>query len=92
VRLAWKYLTRPRLDPLAMIAQNRSVMAFNLIWLWDEAARLPEAIDRTSRLVPAPHVGRQFDFADAPAAMRYLQGGDSIGKVVLVVRDGPGAA
>jgi len=92
VRLAWKYLTRPRLDPLAMIAQNRSVMAFNLIWLWDEAARLPEAIGQTSRLVPAPHVGRQFDFADAPAAMRYLQSGDSIGKVVLVVRDEPGAA
>jgi len=89
VRLAWKYLRRPRLDPLAMIAQNRSVMAFNLIWLWDEAARLPEVIAQTGLLVPAPHVGRQFDFVDAPAAMRFLQSGDSIGKVVLVVRDEP---
>jgi alcohol dehydrogenase len=88
LRLAWKYLRRPRLDPLAMIAQNRSVMAFNLIWLWDDVERLPEAFAQASRVVPAPHVGRQFDFSEAPQALRHLQSGDSIGKVVLVVRAG----
>jgi NADPH:quinone reductase-like Zn-dependent oxidoreductase len=35
-----------------------------------------------------PHVGKRFAFADAPAAMRYLQGGGSVGKVVLEVDAG----
>jgi len=92
LRLAWKYLRRPRLDPLAMIAENRSVMAFNLIWLWDDVERLPEAFAQASRVVPAPHVGRQFDFSEAPKALRHLQSGDSIGKVVLLVRAGNDAS
>jgi NADPH:quinone reductase-like Zn-dependent oxidoreductase len=86
LRLALKYLRRPRLDPLRMIAENRSVMAFNLIWLWEHADRLSRAYDR---LAPQekrpPFIGRRFAFADAPAALRYLQSGESIGKVVLEV-------
>ncbi|HWT79468.1 MAG TPA: zinc-binding dehydrogenase [Candidatus Methylomirabilis sp.] len=30
-------------------------------------------------------MGRRFAFADAPTALRYLQSGESIGKVVLEV-------
>ena len=86
LRLALRYLCRPRLDPLQMIAGNRSVMAFNLIWLWDHADRLPQAYDRLTRLVRTPpFVGRRFAFDDAPAALRHLQSGESIGKVVLEV-------
>ncbi len=86
LRLALKYLRRPRLDPLRMIAENRSVMAFNLIWLWEHADRLSRAYDRLGPLVQSPpYIGRRFAFADAPAALRYLQSGESIGKVVLEV-------
>ena len=84
LRLAWRYLRRPRLDPLQMIQENRSVMAFNLIWLWDQADRLPRAFAEIERLFQAPPlVGRRFPFAEAPAALRHLQSGESIGKVVL---------
>lgn len=86
LRLALKYMRRPRLDPLRMIAENRSVMAFNLIWLWDHADRLARAYDWLAHLVQRPpFVGRRFGFDDAPAALRYLQSGESIGKVVLEV-------
>jgi len=86
VRLALRYLRRPRLDPLQMIAQNKSVMAFNLIWLWGQADRLPRAYDQLSRFVQRPpFIGRRFSFAEAPAALRYLQSGESVGKVVLEV-------
>jgi alcohol dehydrogenase len=85
VRLAWRYLTRPRVDPLQMIAENRGVMGFNLIWLWDALDRLPAALDAIARLVQRPPlVGATFPFADAPAGMRHLQSGRSVGKVVLV--------
>jgi synaptic vesicle membrane protein VAT-1 len=85
-RLGWQYLTRPRIDPGHMISANRSVMGFNLIWLWQRAELLPAAYDDLSRFIQRPpHVGREFAFADAPAAMRFLQSGQSVGKVVLVV-------
>jgi alcohol dehydrogenase len=85
-RLAFEYLRRPRLDPLAMIAANRSLMAFNLIWLWDRTERLPEAYAALERLVPgAPFVSEEFPFERAPQALRRLQSGETIGKVVLVV-------
>jgi alcohol dehydrogenase len=85
-RLMLRYLRRPRLDPLEMIAENRGVLAFNLIWLWEKADRLPHAYDELRRVVPGPPpVGRTFPFAEAPAAMRHLQSGLSIGKVVLEV-------
>jgi synaptic vesicle membrane protein VAT-1 len=84
--LGWRYLRRPRLDPLAMISANRSLMAFNLIWLWERAERLPDACAALERLVPRPpHVGARFPFERAPDAMRLLQGGKTVGKVVLAV-------
>lgn len=84
--LAWRYLRRPRLDPLAMISSNRSLMAFNLIWLWERAERLPEGYAALERLLPRPpHVGARFPFDRALEAMRLLQSGETIGKVVLCV-------
>ncbi|MCB1323076.1 MAG: zinc-binding dehydrogenase, partial [Leptospiraceae bacterium] len=35
LKLAYQYLRRPRLDPVAMISENKSLMAFNLICLWE---------------------------------------------------------
>jgi alcohol dehydrogenase len=86
LRLALRYLCRPRLDPLRMIAENKSVMAFNLIWLWDQADRLPHVYSQALRVIRTPpFVGRCFAFSEAPAALRYLQSGESIGKVVLEI-------
>ena len=31
-----QWLTRPKLDPLEMISENKAVIGFNLIWLWDQ--------------------------------------------------------
>ena len=83
-RLLARYLRRPRIDPLQLMTPNRSVIGFNLIWLWDQADRLPEAYAALQSLCPEPpFVGRRFPFDQAPAAMRFLQSGSSIGKVVL---------
>jgi synaptic vesicle membrane protein VAT-1 len=83
-RLLVRYLRRPRIDPLSLMSRNRSVMGFNLIWLWDQAHRLPEAYAALQDLCREPPlVGRRFPFAEAPVAMRFLKSGNSIGKVVL---------
>jgi len=54
--------------------------------LWEQVDRLPRAYEQMARLVQRPPlVGRRFGFADAPAALRFLQSGESIGKIVLEV-------
>ena len=82
--LAWRWLRRPRLDPLAMISTNRSFMAFNLIWMWEAVDRVPAAIAAVRALAAEPpHIGERFPFEQAPAALRRLQSGRTVGKVIL---------
>lgn len=86
LRLAWQYLRRPRLDPLAMISQNRGLRAFNLIWLWEEVHRLPEAMQESLHwIAEAPLIGGRFKFDHALDALHTLQGGLTTGKLVLIV-------
>jgi len=83
-RLALRYLRRPRIDPLQLMTTNRSVMGFNLIWLWKEAHRLSEAFAALERVcTEPPMIGRRFTFDEAPAAIDWLKSGESMGKVVL---------
>jgi len=37
--------------------------------------------------LPPPHVGETFSFDDAPSALRRLQTGKTVGKLVLEVGD-----
>lgn len=84
IRLAGKYLTRPRIDPLAMMAANRTVIGFNLVWLWAQVERLAPALKQCMTLLPdPPYVGARFPFDDVPSALRFLQKGESVGKVVV---------
>jgi len=83
---AWNYLRRPRYDPLSMISANKSVMGFNLIWLWHDQALIARLTDEVLALdLAPPHVGRTFPFDEAHAALEHLRSGRSIGKVVLTL-------
>ena len=85
-RLAWQYVRRPRLDPMRLIDRNRSVMGFNLIWLFEQAERIRGAAAASLTLSPAaPHISREFAFARLPDALRALQSGTTTGKVVVSV-------
>jgi synaptic vesicle membrane protein VAT-1 len=87
-KLAWQYLRRPRVDPMRLIDQNRAVLGFNLIWLFHEARRLPDAFAAARALIEMPPcIGARFPFAELPAALRALQSGRTVGKVVVLVRD-----
>jgi synaptic vesicle membrane protein VAT-1 len=86
LRLAWRYIRRPRPDPLEMISANKSIMGFNLIWLWEQHALFHSMMSRIAELqLPPPHIGARFPFDAAPKALRYLQSGRSIGKVILEI-------
>jgi len=82
--LAWKFFTRPRPDLLDMISRNRSVMGFNLIWLWERLAELRETFQKMEKArLSAPFIDREFEFTEAKDALRYLYSGKSRGKVLL---------
>jgi len=85
-RLAWHWLRRPRLDPLAMMTRNCGLLAFNLIWLWESPERLPEAYAALAALdLEPPLIGARYPFAAAREALAQLQSGRTIGKSVLHV-------
>ena len=78
-----KYLNRPKLDPLSLANRNKSVMGFNLIYLWEEED-LQEFLFRMSNLnLGKPHIGHIYSFSDLPSALKLFQSGGTIGKVVI---------
>ncbi|MFV8784031.1 zinc-binding dehydrogenase [Microbulbifer sp. SA54] len=84
LKAAWLYLKRPRYDAMDMISSNKSVLAFNLIWLWQEQALFDALLTSCASLnLPAPHVGHVFPFSSALEAIECLRSGRSMGKVTL---------
>ena len=83
-KLAYKYLTRPKVDPLRMIEQNRAVMAFNLIWIYDRVEFLRKLLDEVIKLnLPKPIINHTFSFKNFPKAIRELKSGKTTEKVVM---------
>lgn len=81
-----KFLSRPRVDPLSLSNTNRSVMGFNLIYLWDRPEELKGMIkDILNMNLQKPHIGKVFSFGNLMEALRYFQSGRSIGKVVVKI-------
>ena len=85
-RLLWQYLTRPRIDPQSLPELNKSVMGFNLIWLYERATLMHELLREMEALdLGRPVVGHTFPFTEAREAIRLFQSGRTVGKVVLEV-------
>jgi len=85
-RLLWQYLTRPKTDPQRLPELNKSVMGFNLIWLYERAELMHGILGEIAGLdVGKPNVGAKFEFADMAGAVRAFQGGMTVGKVVVSV-------
>lgn len=83
-KLAWKYLTRATLDPQKMIEENKSVMGFNLIWLYEQEELMQEVLSGLNKLdIGKPHVGHIFNFEQMHEAIQLFQSGHTVGKVVV---------
>lgn len=88
LKAAWQFLKRPKYDIMPMISDNKSIMAFNLIWLWENKTLLKEQLAAMQQVnIAPPYVGHTFDFENALDAIECLRSGRSRGKVVLTVND-----
>jgi len=88
-KLAVDWLRTPRFNPLDLTNDNKSVMAFNLSYLFEEKELLAEAMQRLMQLVAEkkirPPSTRAFDFERVADAHRALESGTTTGKLVLRV-------
>lgn len=84
VKLGWKYLTRPKIDPQKMIESNKAILGFNLIWLYQKKALMHQILREMEQLnLRAPYIGHAFDFEDLHKALKLFQSGVTSGKVII---------
>jgi len=87
-RLAWLYLTRPKIDPQKMIETNKGILGFNLIWLYDRKELMKRILKELEELnMEAPYIGHQFKFEQMHDALKLFQSGKTVGKVVLTIEN-----
>ena len=81
-----KYLKRPLIDPMKLPNSNKTVVGFNLIWLYNQVEKYHRVVrELTDLALPAPMIGESYPFEELPAAIRKLQSGSTVGKVVVEV-------
>jgi alcohol dehydrogenase len=86
LKLIRQYWKRPRLDPTRMIEWNKSVMAFNLIHLYDKKHYFSHYLSELAKLdIGKPHIGQTYPFSDLIKAVRFFQSGNTVGKVIIQV-------
>jgi NADPH:quinone reductase-like Zn-dependent oxidoreductase len=87
-KLIVDYLRTPRFNPLEMTTQSRSVLAFNLSYLFDRTAFLSEAMTQLGGWLETgaikPPAVTTYAFDDVADAHRDLESAQTVGKLVLI--------
>lgn len=85
-KLIWKYLRRPKIDPQTMIGYNKSVMGFNLVYLFDQVHLMHIILEKLSAMnLGKPIISKKYPFESLPEALREFQSGRTTGKLVINV-------
>ncbi len=86
-KLIWSWLRTPRFNPIDLPNQNRSIISFNLSFLFNREDLLDEGMSDMLRWIKEgkikPPVTRCFPLADAAAAHQAIESGQSVGKLIL---------
>ncbi len=89
-KLAVDWLRTPRFDPLKMTNDNRSVMGFNLSYLFERKHELLPALERLVGWAEAGEIApprvTEFPLDQVAAAHRLIESGTTTGKLVLLTR------
>jgi len=83
-KMLWRYFKRPKIDPLRLPTQNKSLMGFNLIYLYEQTDMMHQMLAQLQALQLKPqHIGHVFSFEEMHKAIRLFQRGETVGKVVV---------
>lgn len=88
LKLAWDWLRTPRFNPLELTTLNRSVMGFNLSYMFSHTSLLERSMARLLELADAdvlrPPPVSTYRLSDVAKAQHDLETGQTVGKLVLV--------
>lgn len=88
-KLAWKYVTRPTFDPLQMVQDNKGVLGFNVVYLFEQKETFRSLMSELLEFIAAgkirPLPVTTFPFVDPARAHRAIESGSTVGKLVLTV-------
>lgn len=88
LKLAWDWLRTPRFNPLELTTTSRSVLAFNLSYLFDRTELMGEAMGLLTQMLaegrfrPLPVTAYPLD--EVARAHQDLESGQTVGKLVLI--------
>lgn len=89
LRLAWDYLRTPKFSPFSMTNRNRSVLAFNLSFLFERSARLGAGMHQLLAWSEAgrlrPPATTCYPLEEVAQAHRDLESGNTVGKLILTL-------
>lgn len=79
-----EHITRPKFDPQMMVQDNRGILGFNLIYLYEKVELMRKLLEELNQLdLGKPHVGHMFGFDQLREAITLFQSGKTVGKVVV---------
>lgn len=91
LRLLWDYWRTPCFDPLRMSNANRSVLAFNLSFLFDRAELLDGAMGELLGWLAEGRIRLSqtsaYPLEQVAEAQRALESGQTVGKLILTLGD-----
>ncbi|GAB3532873.1 medium chain dehydrogenase/reductase family protein [Pontibacter brevis] len=83
-RLLWKFIQRPKIDPLRLPTENKSLMGFNLIYLYEQTDMMHDMLRGLQALQLKPqHIGHVYPLEEMHEAISLFQRGKTVGKVVV---------
>lgn len=86
LKIIWKFITRPKIDPMNLTNTNRGILGFNLIYLYEKARLMHQYLEEIKTLdIGKPRIGHVLSLVQLPEAVRLLQSGKTTGKVVVKV-------
>jgi len=89
LKLARDYLRTPRFSPFDLTTRNRSVLGFNLSFLFDRGDLLARGLERITGWLragsPVPPPVTTWPFEQVADAHRALESGRTVGKLVLML-------
>lgn len=87
-KLIWGWLKTPRFNPIDLPNQNRSIISFNLSFLFNRRDLLEEGMADMLQWIHEgklkPPTTRTFPLAQAAEAHKAIESGQSVGKLILI--------
>ena len=84
LKLIWMFLRRPMIDAQQLAEDNKGILGFNLIYLYEKADLMHQLLAEIKALnIGKPKVGHTFEFDKLVDAVCLFKSGETTGKVVV---------